>query len=92
MASEKIRDEYKGIYIGGPERDVMRMLRLISDGLQEITQTAPNNLVSPACDLKRLHASNRWVLEQQAAVRAIIKQLPHKRIMQPPRNGEPEKR
>lgn len=83
VAGERIRDEYKEIYIGGPERDVLRMLRLISSALQEITQRPPTSLISPACDLKRLHASNRWLLEQQATVRAIIKQLPRERFVQP---------
>jgi len=75
VANDRADKEYEGTNIGGPSRDVLRMLHLVSGALQDITHIEPFRLVSPACDLSRLHASNGWVLEQQSVVRSIITHL-----------------
>jgi hypothetical protein len=72
LASRRICDEYKGTSFNGPQRDVLRMLRLMIEGLEGITQTTPGSLVSPACDLKRLHKSNGWLLKYQDMVKSIV--------------------
>jgi hypothetical protein len=76
VASERLTNEYKGTSFGGAERDVLRMICLISDALQEVTQMEPFSLVSPVCDPERFHASNEWLLGQQDKVRSIINRAP----------------
>ncbi len=72
VARETLCDEYKGTNFGGVERDVLRMLYLITLALQEIKQMDPVETASPMCDLQRLRALDGWLLEEQDTVRAII--------------------
>jgi len=74
-AREKVCSEYKGTNIGGPERDVIRMVGLIRDALPMITAEAPFKLVSPECDRNRLRALDNWVLVQEGTVKSNINHL-----------------
>jgi len=75
VARERLSNEYDKTNLGGVKRDVLRMLPLITLALQDITQTRPVEGALRICDVKRLHASNDWLLANQGMIRSIINGL-----------------
>ena len=76
VASGEIYSEYKGSSFGGAERDIFRMLLLLTSAIPEIAQRKERHWRVTKCDLKTFHASNGWLLEQWGTVKSIINQLP----------------
>jgi hypothetical protein len=72
VALEKLHEEYEGTNLGGVNRDVLRMLHLITLALQDITQDIMQWGPLQICDVKKLHTSNGWLLAYQTTIRTII--------------------
>jgi hypothetical protein len=72
VASGKLYDEYTSTSLCGPERDVLRMSRLIYEALEEIRAQSHE---PSGCDLMRFRAARHWLWQREDIAISTIKQL-----------------